>query len=285
MRIPTLCLVLGAVLALPAHAETLDDPRSLALGGAVRGDPVGNSAVLYNPAGMSRAYTYAAEIGFFRADRDKHNATAINVVDSKTQPALAVGLAYAYEFSDDDAAVALKGHNGRLAFASAMVPGKIHAGLGLHYVKFERADPLEDLSGFSLDAGFLLSLTNEIHLGLAGQNILDLEDPMFPVLWGGGIAYTGDRFALDFDIAVDVSTDEEPHPRYMVGGEMLLAESVPVRAGFRRDEATGYDYVSGGLGFMSAGAGGGGSQFNIAFRHNLDRSGDIHFGVGMTMFM
>ncbi|MEZ4432190.1 MAG: hypothetical protein R3F65_07220 [bacterium] len=58
-------MVLGLVAVAPAGAQLLDDPRALGMSG-VRGDPVANSAVYHNPAGMSRAFLYAAEALFLR---------------------------------------------------------------------------------------------------------------------------------------------------------------------------------------------------------------------------
>lgn len=276
------------ILPMAVQAETLEEPRSLAMGGAIRGDPVANSAVIGNPAGMSRGYTYAAEAGYFRTGNDSRNAGVTNIVDSKTQPTLAVGVAYAYEWAESNAPVSVTGHNARLAFSHAVSPNRFNLGVGLHYIRFDReieGGEATDLDGFTLDIGAHFSLTSDIHVGLVGQNIIDLDDPEFPRMAGGGVAYTGPQIALDVDVVMDFDTQKDPKPVYMAGTELLLGEVIPLRAGFQRNDATEKSYVSGGLGFMSAGQGSGGSQLSIAYRQNIEDSKDFHFGVGLTMFM
>ena len=61
-----LALITVCLLASPAAAQLLDDPRAMGMGGAVRGDPVGVSALLYNPAGMARAGVYQANVAYVR---------------------------------------------------------------------------------------------------------------------------------------------------------------------------------------------------------------------------
>ena len=270
---------------VPARADILDDPRALGMGTAVRGDPLANTALIYNPAGMSRSYVYAAEIEFFRAGPGDGNAVGINIVDSKTQPNLAVGAAYAYEFTDSKTEPKIDGHNARLGFSHAVLPNQVFMGVGLHYLNVDRTAPLDDTKGFTVDAGALVSLTPAFHLGVVGQNLIDLQDREQPRLAGGGIAYTGGRLTLDFDTMVDFTTQEKAQPVYAVGGELLLGESVPVRLGFERNQASGKSIFGGGLGFMTADEATGGSQFNLAFRQDLGDAKAYHFGVGLAFYL
>ena len=184
------CLILPGL----AHAQIADSPRAMSMS-AVRGDPVASSAVIQNPAGMSRAYMYAAEIQYFRAGPDDLNAMGLSVVDSKTQPQLAVGLNYSYQFADSDAPLAQDGHDVRLAFAHPMVAEKFHLGVAMRYLAIDRAGEgvvTQDLEGFTLDVGFLASLAPTLHLGLVGQSLIEMEDESVPRRAGGGLAYTGE---------------------------------------------------------------------------------------------
>lgn len=279
------CLLLLSLSAVTASAETLDDPRALGMGGAVGSDPVANSAVLYNPAGMSRAYQYAMELMYFRGGALETNAGGINIVDSKTQPSMAVGVAYAYEFTDAGNPVDIKGHNARLAFSHAIVPNKAYLGVGLHYLHLNR-DPGDDLKGFTLDAGGLFSITPAIHLGFFGNNLINLDDSMAPLRAGGGVAYTGEALAIDFDTVADFTTvPGETRPIFRGGAELLIADSVPVRAGVERNQAVERTYVTGGVGFLTSSEGGTGSQVNLGYRQATEDSKDFHFGVGLTFFM
>ena len=268
-------------------SQIADSPRAMGMSG-VRGDPVGSSAVIANPAGMSRAYVYAAEGQYFRSGDGDLNAVGLNIVDSKTQPQLAVGLNYAYQFADSDAEMAQDGHDLRLSLAHALVAEKFHLGVTMRYLAIDRAAPgkqLENLEGFTLDAGLLISLSPMVHLGLVGSSLIDMDDKKLPRRAGGGISYTGTPLVIDVDVLADFETHEDgPKVVVATGIELLIAESVPLRAGYEYDGARETSWVSGGLGFMT-GQGTSGGQISVAYRHNVKESKHIGFGLAITMFL
>lgn len=274
-----------ALLPGAAVAETIAESRVQGMGGAVRGDPLGNSSMSTNPAGLARAYLYGLEVGFTRAGPGDRNAVGLNVVDSKTQPSLAMGVAYSYEFTDPDTPVELDGHNARIAFAHPILPNQLSMGVGLHYMHFNRTGGAEDLKAFTLDAGLVFSLTSALHLGLCGQNLIDVNDAEAPVLAGGGLAYTGEYATLDFDTVFDFSTQDKAKPVFQGGIELLLAKVVPLRAGFERNQATEITRISGGLGFMTAEDESAGSQLNLAFTKAIEEAKDFSFTAGFVLFL
>jgi hypothetical protein len=276
-------LLVGA-FARPAAAQIVDNPRGAAMGTAVRGDPLGTSALEYNPAGMSRAYLYTLEGHYFRGGPGDRNVVGVAVVDSKTQPALAVGVGYGFEFTDGGADLEVQGHDIKLGFASALVPKKVHAGLTLNYLtyEFEGADPLD---GFTLDAGMLFSITPALHLGLVGHDLINLDHPSKPRRAGGGVAYTGALLTLDVDALVDFDSQDDPKPVVATGLEILAAETVPLRLGYEWDGARETQWVSGGVGFISSGQAATGSQIGVTYRQSLDDTKSFLFGVGLTMFL
>jgi hypothetical protein len=287
MRPVKLTAVLGVLfLAAPAGAQTFNDPRVVGMAGAVVGDPLHNSALFTNPAGMARAYTYAAEAIYDRVGPGALNAVGADVVDSKTQPALAVGAGYGYIFSDPSEDVGVSGHDVRLGFAHAIAPNSAFAGMTLHYIHLNRDAPLEDTKGFTLDAGALFSLSPNFHVGLVGKNLIDQHDPEFPRQAGGGIAYTGDVLTIDFDTLADFSTADSTKPVFRLGAEAIISDSFPLRAGVERNQATEQTFVAGGIGFLSSGeAGTNGTQLNVSFRQNLDQTKNYQLAVGLTIFM
>ncbi len=276
----TLIICLG-VLA-PATALAVDSPRALGLGGAVRGDPVGNSSVTHNPAGMSRAQIYGAQTFYFRGGPADTNELGLNVVDSKTQPAVAVGLAYGYTFTDSDAVEDISGHDARLAFSSAVVPGSVSLGLGLRYLSVERS-VAEDLDAFALGAGLLWSLSGSFHLGLVGESLINVKDDAYPRRAGGGVAYTGPVLTADVDVLMDFDAPDGTAPVFAAGAEVLIGEVVPFRVGYTRDNGRDTQYLSGGIGFVTARAAG--SQLHLGYKQNLDDSEEFVFGVGITAFL
>lgn len=282
---PKLAALLLLLPSLPATATADESPRGLGMGTAVRGDPVGNSAVVYNPAGMARGHVYGAQVQYFRGSPGDLNQVGANIVDSKTQPAVAVGFAYNYNFTDDEAETEITGHDARLAFAHAAVPNRVHLGLGLHYLNLDAGG--ENLvDGFTVDAGLLVSVSSSFHIGAVGENLIDIDEAGYPRRAGGGVAYTGPTVTADVDVLYDFDTHPDgARPVYAFGAELFLADAVPVRVGYRQDTATETKHLSAGLGFVNGKASGSGSQLHFGYRQNLEDSDDFLFGIGITMFL
>lgn len=288
----SLCAAL-ALLATPAAAQLLDDPRAIAMGG-VRGDPVANSAVMHNPAGLSRAYLYFAEAMYLR-DGQGNNVAGVNIVDSKTQQQLAVGVAYGYQFTDSDADLLTEGHDVRLSMSHPF-SDRVHIGVGLHYLHLERSvptkegeDPIEvdDLKGFTLDAGLLIDLGQGLSIGLVGENLIDLEDASVPRRAGGGLAFAADQVSIDVDVLADFDRHPDGDTAVLIDGgfELLVADVVPLRAGYTWDGALEQSWVGGGVGFLTRGEGSNGGQISISYRHNLDVDDAWILAAGLTMFL
>jgi hypothetical protein len=283
MRLVLLLLLVTSI----GHAQIIDSPRGMAMS-AVRGDPVGSSAVISNPAGMSRSYLYTAEMVYVRGAPGDLNVTGLNIVDSKTQPTMAVGVSYGFHFTDEKALISQKGHDGRVAFAHPAIPEKLNLGVSLRYLQIERkqgAEDLDKLEGFTIDVGLLFSATPQFHIGVVGHNLVNLKDPSVPRRVGGGVAYTGKEITLDVDLVMDLDQHPDgPKPITAVGIEALLGGSVPLRGGFTHDAVTDNKWVSGGLGFVT-GEGKNGGQLSLSYRHNLDEADSYAFALGLTVFL
>ncbi len=269
------------------HAQLVNSPRGMAMAG-VRADPVASSALIYNPAGMSRSFLYAAEFAYFRAGPSDVNGLSLNVVDSKTQPRLAAGMSYGLHFTDDGTEPEEAGHDVRLGFAHPAIQDTLNLGATLRYLSIEQTtngqtEPFPE--GFTMDLGLLLSPSSEFHIGLTAHNLIDLDNPKVPRRAGGGIAYTGANVTLDVDALVDFSSYlDTPKPVVAGGFELLLAGSVPLRGGFTYDGAVEQKWVSGGLGFMT-GADVNGGQFSFTYRQNIDDAKQFGVAVGLTLFI
>lgn len=305
-------LAVGALpllLAEPAAAQIFQDPRKVAMAG-VRGDPLGNSAVMHNPAGMSRAYLYAASAIYVR-DGAGHNVAGVNIVDSKTQPELAVGIAYGYQFTDGDAPIATDGHDVRLSLAHPFTD-RIHVGIGLHYLHLERSVPEaddamddpdamadamddamadavapKDLTGFTLDAGLLIDVGGGLTLGLVGENLVDLDDPTVPRRAGGGVGYAGESFSFDVDVLADFDSRPDGEPAVVVGAgvEALVSDRLPLRVGYLWDGAAEHSWVGGGVGFITKGSGANGGQISVSFQQNVTDTEQYLVAAGLTLFL
>ena len=283
-----LLLILG-FCPLQASAQILDSVRGVAMG-AVRGDPVGSSAVIYNPAGMSRAYSYSAELQYFRGGPNAVNGAGFTIVDSRTQPNFAVGLAYAYQFSDSSTDVRSKGHDGRIAFAHPVIPGKLSIGVSGHYVTIERETDtpgeVGPLEGFTADVGALLVASPSVQIGLVGHNLIEFDDPAFPRQFGGGLAYTGSPLVLTGDLLMDLQTHPDgARAIASTGGELLIGDSFPIRAGYTYDGAQETSFASGGIGVMTSGQGANAGQIIISYRQSLDTPEVFRMGASLVFFL
>ena len=158
-----------------ANAQFLDNPRGLAMG-ALAADPIGTSAVMYNPAGLSKAYVYQVDLIYLRNAPGDLNVAGLSIADSKSQSELAAGISYGFHFSDENAPIEERGHDARLAFSRPVIGDRLFLGLGLRYLDIEKGT--ESLSGFTADAGLLLSVSKEFHLGLVGKNLFKIDDPL-----------------------------------------------------------------------------------------------------------
>ena len=284
-----IAIVLLAGLIGTAHAQIVDSPRGLSMS-AVRADRVGSSALMYNPAGLSRSYMYVVEAQYYRSGPGNQNGLGLNIIDTKTprENPVPVGLSYGFQFTDGEGDVSEKGHDVRLGIAHSAIPQQLHLGVAFRYLAIERTakgQEVSDLDGFTLDAGALIILGSGFQLGLVGENLVDIEDPALPRRAGGGLAYTGNPVVLDVDVMMDFQSHEDgAKPVVSVGTEVLLGGTIPLRGGYIHDSARETSWISGGLGFMT-GEGAQGGQLTLAYRHNLEETSVFDFGVGLTVFL
>ena len=281
-----LLFILGS--AFVGHAQTLQAPfsstRDYGMLGVI-GDPQVSSALFNNPAGMSRSFVYAAEGQYVRSAQRQLNVLGGSVVDSKTQPAMAVGLAYGYGFTDESAEFDIESHDARLAISKPLVPKHVFAGLGFRYVreKVSSGDFSETLDGFTLDPGLLFVITETFSVGAVGQNLLRVDG--LPRRAGGGIAVGAQSFVLDGDVLMDFDTHPDGNKViYRTGVEFLAGDTVPLRAGYEANTATDSQWFACGLGFMQT-EGIRGSQLNLSYKQRLDVSDIYTFTAGLTMFL
>lgn len=264
-------------------SRVVDNPRAMGMGGAVRGDPVAGSALIYNPAGMARALLYNAEVQYFRDQPSGANAVGVSIVDSRTQESLAVGFGYGYQFTSESAPMTNDGHDVRLAFAHPIVPQQVAMGFGLHYLSLDRVGA-KDVDALTMDVGLLVSVSGSFHVGLVGENLIPTDDLVYPRRAGGGLAFVGEALSIDVDVLADFDTAPETRAVFMAGLELLLGGAVPLRGGFEYNGAREVNFLTGGLGFLSGGAEGG-FQLNVGYRQNIDITDEFQISAGISLFL
>lgn len=265
------------------HRRVVDNARAVSMGGAVRADPVAGSALHYNPAGMAQAALYSAEVQYSRDQPTETNAFALSIVDSKTQPAIAVGLSYGYQFTGDGAPGENDGHDLRLAFAHPLIPQQLALGVGMHYLSLSRGGT-QDLNAFTLDLGLLWAITPAFHLGLVAESLVPTDDVAYPRRVGGGVAYVSGIATVDVDLLADIDSGEGTNLAVMGGLELLLGGNLPLRMGVEYNGAREATALSGGLGALLGGAEGG-LQLNISYRHSLSFSEEYQLIGSIALFI
>jgi hypothetical protein len=287
------------LLATPVlEAQELDEAqipdfatgvRPSGMGDAFTAVAAGVGTLYHNPAGVARAVMYALEGGFEYTPGGSLLSAAI--VDSRTNPAIAAGVGYSY-FSGRGALSHFSHHDIRASIAVPVVPERVSVGVGGRYLILNdsriEVDPDDEganqrlIQGFTLDIGALFRIADILHLGFAGQNLIDPcgEEPICrgfaPTLITGGIALGNQTmYVLSVDAGVDLTSTDDPTFHLGVGAEYLVGSVAPLRIGYRHRGATGHNYLTFGTGWRSASAG-----VDLAYQHDLQRSDEVGYISG-----
>ncbi len=260
-------IVTGAVpSAFAFNYGEVDTTRSAAMGGALRAAGNGTTAPYMNPAGMATARVYHIEAQAQvtpEFGRQQYGGTIVDSVTSR----LAGGLGVHGGFLDPDG-IDRSWIDVRIALAYALTDA-FSVGLGGRYMKVvedglgplgdsKASGGLRDPAGgrFALenvptfDAGLAVRLGEIVRLGLAGQNLSYPNDGILPTTFGGGVAVATEDFTVEADGLADFTSYENIAPRLMAGGELLVADSVPIRGGYRFDGGAASHAVSAGVGYL-----------------------------------
>ena len=278
--------LLGLALLLVASTASAQEfsqgVRAGGLGEAYTAVASGVSGIYHNPAGIARSVMY--EFGGSFEYTESGSVLNATVVDSKTNPALAAGVGYSYFFGRDEAAD-IKGHDIRLALGVPIVPDRISIGLGGRYLLIDAGD-VELMNGFTLDAGTLVKVTDQFHVGVVGQNLIDECDKIgcesvAPTTISGGLAFGSDvGFILSGDIGFDLtSKEDEVSLKYAVGAE-YMAVSVPLRIGFERTDVIDQSLLTFGAGWRSKSAG-----FDAAYQIDVAHTDSMFFLGSFSIYL
>ena len=271
--------------------------RPSGMGTAFNAVGSGAGALYHNPAGIAPLKMYSVDGAYgYAPDGNLFN---VSLMDSKSNPYVAAGVAYTYFFGRGEANE-VSGHDIRLALAMPVLANRISVGVAGRLPIFSRGE-VEFINHITLDAGVLFRVVDNLHLGLAGRNLIDVCEEasraqcanLLPTRVGGGLAY-GDSsvFLISFDLEVDLTSqrtevsgagdvivvEEPPFPIVELGGEVFLAGVVPVRLGYSYSTFAQAHGLTVGAGYKSMSAG-----FDVFYRHDFDRGGFGWLGVGFSI--
>jgi len=106
------------------------------------------------------------------------------------------------------------------------------------------------LSQFTFDAGVTVTPIPGLFFGLVGHNLTNPGTSLAPTTLAGGAGFTHELFTVEANALADFTTWKGTRGRFMLGGEFMLLNHVPLRAGYRYDAGQRAHAISGGLGFI-----------------------------------
>lgn len=264
-------LLSSAALAAPAdQAPSVghnygehETPRMTAVGGATRASSNSLTALYSNPANMAAAQLY--HIGAFaqvypEARRQSYGAAVVDSLISST--GLAGGLGGVLTVQDPDG-IAREWMD--IRFGLAMPLGDLFfLGLTGKYVTLqqnglgplrhsEASGGLQDqniIQTVTFDAGATLRPVPQFAISLTGHNLTNPDTSILPIMGGIGAAFSTADFIISADAVLESKTHSATKFRAMAGGELLLADRVATRLGYRFDQGLEGHAISGGLGYL-----------------------------------
>jgi len=242
----------------------LETPRMTAMGGAMRASSNSLSALYSNPANMAIAKVY--HVGAFaqiqpEARRQTYGGAIVDSLISSS--GLAGGAGGSWTMQDRDG---IDRQWMDIRFGLAMPLGDIiYLGLGGRYITLQQngVGPLGQsyasggirgsniIQTITIDAGITVRATPELKFAITGNNLTSLDTALFPLLAGLGASYDTDDFSISADLTMESRTYDKIMLRARTGGEILFADQVMVRLGYRFDQGPDSHAVCGGLGYVN----------------------------------
>ena len=210
------------------------------------GSASGNEAMFLNPAAIAARKRYTADTVYLTDRRPeltndlrRQDYLAFTVADSATT-AVAAGLSYVRVLQGLDT-----GNLVRLALA-AQVGSGLSLGVQGNYFDLQGGQPVA--SQLNMDGGLFWQVTKMVSIGAAAYNFFYTKNrEVLPRGYGAGFAVGSETslqvvgdWHLDLDRVKDANGDSKASNRYTVGAEYLVANAMPIRAGFGVDDIAGF---------------------------------------------
>jgi hypothetical protein len=282
-----LLLLMLMLASSSTWAQDFVGARAMSLGESYRAIATGNDALYFNPAGLPVLKRYAIEGQYLLSLNDERHMGDVSVVDSMTNP-LAVGLAYTFLGAELSQRRTI-GHTATLGMAYPIFDRLFSVGVGLKYKSVTDAIAGNYLNAVTADVGALSIIPGGISLAAVGYNLVPLRNaesshvpisagfaaaldlgPLSTLLFGGtpsfgpvqtaaGVPLSSafstvrgplDGLTVSFDWLLNFETIQGTKSRVSTGLEWLIADIVPIRAGYLYNEATDNHRVSVGMGVI-----------------------------------
>jgi hypothetical protein len=261
---------------LPPTSADLVGARGLALGG-YRGLPTGNDGMFTNAASLAARKRFAFELQYLldrQGDTRAWQWFQGSVVDSETS-VVTGGFAYTRVV------------DGLSSGSLYHLPVALPVGGGLYAGATGKLLDLHNTAGKTrignVDASLYWQAANSVGMGLAAYNLVPTgKKQEAPLAYGAGL-HVGDgrRYNVVFDWRGDQERRGKLTNAFAAGGELLVSDMVPVRAGWLKDDTRGASWWSAGLGLVSAT----GVAIDLTYRQGIDHRDDRTLAVGLKLFL
>jgi hypothetical protein len=237
-------------------------PRSVALAGAQQVWGGSTTAVFVNPANLPLYRVYHLEGLAAFGPEARRQSYGGAVVDSSTSR-LAGGFGGTWSQMDPDG-IRRQWTDLRLALAYPL-GDRFHLGLTGRYLRVNQgvargplgaslaSDGTSDepiVNEFTFDAGAAIAITEQLRVAVSGRNLTAPGYGLMPLAVAGGLGWSNQTVTAEANTLVDFTTFGSARVRMMAGTELLLADRIPVRAGYRYDAGMKTHAVGLGAGYV-----------------------------------
>lgn len=225
----------------------IQHPRSVALGGAQQVWGGSTTAVFVNPANLALYRVYHLEGLAAFSPEARRQSYGGAVVDSSTSR-LAGGFGGTWSQMDPDG-IRRQWTDLRLALAYPL-GDRFHLGLTGRYLRVNQGETRGPFGAslasdgtagepivneFTFDAGAAVAVTEQLRFAVSGRNLTAPGYRLMPLAVAGGLGWSNQIVTAEANTLVDFTTFGSARVRMMGGAEVLLADRIPVRAGYRYD--------------------------------------------------
>jgi hypothetical protein len=224
---------------------SVDLSRATAMGGAHAAIATSNDAVTVNPAGIAQGRRYHLEVDGVSDPRFPAQGLMISVVDTTSSP-VGTGVLFSRWGSGQPGG---RGEGWYAGLAYAYSLGSTYLGGETKYYRFNTPDG--EAHQFAEDFG-LLSRRGNFSYALVVQNISTSKVPAFPLTGTAAIAWGTDAdWHLSFDYKADLSDTSNVKSKLAGGLEVLVEQSIALRAGGTWDVSSQLWWLSAGLALLT----------------------------------
>ncbi|MBX3228730.1 MAG: hypothetical protein KIT84_08765 [Labilithrix sp.] len=237
-------------------------PRTVGMAGANQVWGGSTSAIFANPANLSLYRVYHLEgLAAFGPEAGRQSYGGA-VVDSSTSR-VAGGFGGTWSQMDQDG-IKRQWTDLRLTLAYPL-GDRFHIGVTGRYFRSTQgtqrgpfgASPASDgtptdpiASQFTFDAGVAIAITEQLRFAVSGRNLTAPGTSLMPTAVAGGLGWSNQTVSAEANTLVDFTTWSGPRARAMLGGEILLADHIPLRTGYRYDAGMKTHALSLGAGYV-----------------------------------